>query len=61
MYVKATDKESEVFAYLRQNFRQIIEAKMKEGIFVGPQTALLFGHQDFSQIYIVQKMGLEGI
>jgi hypothetical protein len=31
------DKKSEGFAYLRQQFLKISEAKRKEGIFVGPQ------------------------
>ena len=35
--MKAVNKESERFAYLRQKFPKISEAKMKEGIFIGPQ------------------------
>jgi len=31
------DKESEGFDYLRQKFPKICEAKVKEGILVGPQ------------------------
>jgi hypothetical protein len=31
------DKEKEGFGYLRQKFPKIIEAKVKEGIFYGPQ------------------------
>lgn len=50
-----------VWLFVATLFAKQVRPKMKEGIFVGPQTALLFGHQDFSQIYIVQKMGLEGI
>jgi len=30
-------KKIEAFAYLRQKFPKISEAKMKEGIFIGPQ------------------------
>jgi hypothetical protein len=30
------DKEIEGFAYLRKKFSKISEAKMKEGIFIGP-------------------------
>jgi hypothetical protein len=41
-------KESEGFAYWRQKFPKICEAKMKEGIFVGPQITQLFEDQDFS-------------
>ena len=31
------NKENEEFAYLRQKFHKISEAKMKDGIFIGPQ------------------------
>ena len=41
-------KESKRFAYLRQKFPKISEAKMKEGIFVSPQINQLFKDQDFS-------------
>jgi hypothetical protein len=37
IYVGQRDKESEGFGYLRQQFPTIIEAKMKGGIFDGPQ------------------------
>jgi hypothetical protein len=37
IYMKGMGKESEGFAYLRQKFYKITEAKMKEGIFIGPQ------------------------
>lgn len=39
------DKESEGFAYLRQKFPQTSEAKMKAGIFGGPQMKQLFDYQ----------------
>jgi hypothetical protein len=42
------DKESKVFAYLRQKFSKISEAKMKEGIFIGSQIKQLFEDHDFS-------------
>ena len=41
-------KESKGFAYLRQQFSKISEAKMKEGIFIGSQIKHLFKDQDFS-------------
>jgi len=34
IFVKMMDKESEGFAYLKQEFPKIIESKIKEGIFV---------------------------
>jgi hypothetical protein len=48
MSVKAMDKESEGFAYLRQTFPKINEAKKKGRIFVDPQNTQLFEDQDFS-------------
>jgi hypothetical protein len=45
--VQAVDKESEGFGYLRQKFPKISEAKMQEGIFIGPQIKQLFIDQDF--------------
>ncbi|UYV79876.1 hypothetical protein LAZ67_18000954 [Cordylochernes scorpioides] len=36
-YVKAMDRNASGFAYLKQKFTSISEAKIKEGIFVGPQ------------------------
>jgi hypothetical protein len=39
--------ESEGFGYLRQRFPKIGEAKIKAGIFVGPQIAQLFEDHDF--------------
>jgi hypothetical protein len=46
--MKAVDKESEGFGYLRQKFPKISEAKMKEGIFIGPQIEQLLKDQDFT-------------
>jgi hypothetical protein len=48
IFVKMTDKEREDFAYLRKKIAKISEAKMKEGIFVGPQIKQLFEDQDCS-------------
>ena len=46
-FVKAMKKESEGFAYVRQKFPRISEAKIKEGIFVGPQINHLFQDPNF--------------
>ena len=46
--MKPVDKESEGFAYLRQKFPKISEAKMKEGIFADPHIKELFEDHDFS-------------
>jgi hypothetical protein len=48
IFVQAVDKESEGFGYLKQKIPKINEAKMKEGIFIGPQIKQLFKDQDFS-------------
>jgi ABC-type transport system involved in Fe-S cluster assembly fused permease/ATPase subunit len=53
--VKAMDKESGGFAYLRQKFPKVSEAEMKEGIFVGPQITQLFDDQDLAQNLFLQK------
>ncbi|UYV73505.1 hypothetical protein LAZ67_10003849 [Cordylochernes scorpioides] len=36
-FVKAMDRNASGFAYLKQKFSSLSEAKIKEGIFVGPQ------------------------
>jgi hypothetical protein len=35
--MKAMNNKNEGFPYLRQKFPKISEAKMKDGIFIGPQ------------------------
>jgi hypothetical protein len=46
--VKAMDKESEGFAYLRQKFPIISEIKLKDGISFGPQIKQQFEDQGIS-------------
>jgi hypothetical protein len=48
-FVKGMDKEGKGFAYLKQKFPQVSDAKIKEGIFVGPQTRALFGDSVFTE------------
>ena len=36
-FVKAVDKSGRAFQYLRAKFQRLSEAKLKEGIFIGPQ------------------------
>jgi hypothetical protein len=48
IFVKAIDKESEGFTYLREKLPKISEAKIKEGIFVGPEIKQLFEDHDFN-------------
>jgi hypothetical protein len=47
IFVLAVDKDCEGFACLRQKFPKISETKMKEGIFISPQTKQLFRDQDY--------------
>ena len=44
-FVKAVSKESSAFEFLQKSFPSISYAKIKEGIFVGPQIRkLIFNH-----------------
>jgi len=36
-FVKAMNQEEAAFTYLRKKFPRLSEAKLKEGIFTGPQ------------------------
>ena len=36
-FVKALNQEGTAFTYLRETFRKLSEAKLEEGIFIGPQ------------------------
>ena len=36
-FVKATNQEEAAFTYLWEKFPSLSEAKLKEGIFIGPQ------------------------
>lgn len=46
-FVKAMDRSGLGFAYLRKTFPQISEAKIKEGIFVGPNIRKLMKDENF--------------
>ena len=47
-YVKALDKESEAFKYLVTAFPKLSEAKIKGGIFIGPQIRKLMKAPEFT-------------
>lgn len=49
-FVKALDKNGNAFNYLKEKFPRISEAKIKEGIFVGPQIRQLFKDANFTNI-----------
>ena len=49
-FVKAFNKESPVFQFLQKNFPKLSEAKIKEGVFVGPQIRKLVLNDQFDEI-----------
>jgi hypothetical protein len=48
-FVKAMDRDGQGFLYLRRKFPRISDAKIKEGIFIGPQIRELMKDQDFER------------
>lgn len=48
-FVKALDKDGECFKYLKNKFPKLSDAKIREGIFVGPQIRKLFKDQNFQE------------
>ena len=49
-FVKALDKDSATFKYLCKIFPQISDAKLREGIFVGPQIRQVMSDSEFDTI-----------
>lgn len=49
-YVKAMNKQSEAFTYLRQKFPRISDAKIKEGVFIGPQIREVIKDSHFDEL-----------
>ena len=48
-FVKAMDRDGQGFLYLQGKFPRISDAKMKDGIFIGPQIRELMKDQDFER------------
>ena len=46
-FVKAIDKDGTCFQYVRHKFPKISDAKLKEGIFIGPQIRTLLKDENF--------------
>lgn len=46
-FVKALDKSGQCFKYLCEKFPALSDAKLKEGIFIGPQIRILCKERDF--------------
>ena len=49
-FVKAMNQKEAVFTYLREKFPRLSEAKVKEGIFVGPQIRYLIKDEYFDML-----------
>jgi len=49
-FVKAMDQEEAVITYLRGKFPRLSEAKLKEGIFIGPQIWELIMDKYFDEL-----------
>ena len=60
-FVKAMDKEGEGSAYMRTILPKISDAKLKEGIFVGPQIRQLINDSHFEECLTPESRGAEGV
>ena len=49
-FVKAMNQEEAAFTYLREKFPRLSEAKLKEGIFIGPQMRDLIKDEYFDKL-----------
>ncbi|GBM76072.1 hypothetical protein AVEN_242321-1 [Araneus ventricosus] len=47
--VKALDREGLAFLHLRNKFKHLSEAKVKEGFFIGPQIKAVFRDEEFEK------------
>lgn len=47
IFVKALDREGVAFLHLRNKFKHLSEAKVKEGVFIGPQIKAVFRDEEF--------------
>ena len=50
-FVKALNQEEAAFTYLGENFPRLSEAKLKEGIFIGPQIWDLIKDEYFDKLF----------
>lgn len=49
-FVKAMDNNSDAFLYLRGKFPELSDAKVKEGVFIGPQIRKIVADKQFEQL-----------
>lgn len=54
-FVKALDNETDAFQYLRNKFPKLSSAKVKEGVFIGPQIKKLMTDEHFQDILGVSE------
>lgn len=47
IFVKALDREGVAFLHLRNKFKHLSEAKVKEGVFIGPEIKAVFRDEEF--------------
>lgn len=55
-FVKALNKEGDCFKYLCQKFSSLSDAKLKEGIFIGPHIRTLMNDKEFETTMIVTEL-----
>lgn len=55
--VKAMNREGEAFKYLKTKFPHLSDAKIKEGIFVGPQIRKLLNDETFNRVIEGKEKG----
>ncbi|GBM17666.1 hypothetical protein AVEN_202829-1 [Araneus ventricosus] len=49
IFVKVLDREGVAFLHLRNKFKHLSEAKVKEGMFIGPQIKEVFRDEEFEK------------
>ncbi|GBN94896.1 hypothetical protein AVEN_73932-1 [Araneus ventricosus] len=49
IFVKALDREGVAFLHFRNKFKHLCDAKVKEGMFIGPQIKAVFRDEEFEK------------
>ncbi|GBO33984.1 hypothetical protein AVEN_11800-1 [Araneus ventricosus] len=49
IFVKALDREGVAFLHIRNKFKHLSDAKVKEGMFIGPQIKAVFPDEEFEK------------
>ncbi|GBO21626.1 hypothetical protein AVEN_168249-1 [Araneus ventricosus] len=62
IFVKALDREGVAFLHLRNKFKHLSDAKVEEGMFIGPQIKAVFRDEEFEKkLSEAEKSCLAGI